>query len=171
MTLIEQLMQGVNGGTFLSICTETPVKLKGGKSNPFQGRVTKVVNGSNVMVFQNKNTNSYENMVRRRLEKEGKNPDSFQLSPRQWGVRDEGLPFVRHNGKLYLEVIFLKAGEVEYRLDGAKVDPSTIEGLDLEPKAEGEQGGLDNKVIIRTYDVSNIKSITINKQTYVLRDS
>lgn len=168
MTFIEQLMQSVNGSTFISISTETPVKLKGGKSNPFQGRVTKVVNGSNVMVFQNKNTNGYANMIRRRLEKEGKNPDSFQLSPRQWGVRDKDAPFVRHNGKLYLEVIYLKAGEVEYRLDGVKVNPSTIEGLDLESKSEGEQGGLNNKVIIRTYDVSNIKSITINKQTYTL---
>lgn len=168
MSFLEQLMQTVNGATFISLCTETPVKLKGGKSNPLQGRVSKVVLGSNVMVFTNQETNGYKSMVERRLVQEGKNPNDFQLAPRAWGVRDQGTPFVRHNGKLYLEVIFLSAGAVEYHVDGKKVDPTTIEGLDLEPKTEAEQGGLSNKVIVRTYDVSNIKTITINKHQYVL---
>lgn len=168
MTFLEQLMKDVNGGTFISLCTETPVKLKGGKSNPLQGRVTKVVLGSNVMVFTNQETNSYNEMVKRRLVAEGKNPADFVLSPRAWGVRDQGAPFVRHNGKLYLEVIFLSAGEVEYHVDGKKVDPKTITGLDLSPKQEAEQGGLVDKVIIRTYDVANIRTITINNHQYVL---
>jgi hypothetical protein len=166
MHAIEQLMQDVNGSTFISLVTETPVKLKGGKGNALQGRVTKLCAGSNVMVFQNKEVNGYAAMVARRLEEEGKDPKAFELSPRQWGVRDQGAPFVRHNGKLYLEVIFLKAGEVTYLVDGVPTDAKDIVGLGLEPKQEGAQGGLENRVILRTYDVANIKMITINHQEH-----
>lgn len=159
------LTENVNGTTFISIDTETVVKLKGGKSNPFQGRVTKRVCGSNVMVFQNKNTNGYQAMVERRLEKEGKNPQSFKLSPRTWGQRIPNTPFVEHKGNYYLEVIFLKAGTVQYLVDGVVTNPSKIEGLETS-KQEGEQGGLEDKVIIRTFKIDSIKHITINKNTY-----
>lgn len=62
----------VNGASFVSISTVTTPKLTGGKSNPHQGRVQKVMTSANVMVFQNKNSNGYENMVNRRLIAEGK---------------------------------------------------------------------------------------------------
>lgn len=160
------LMADLNGMTFISIDTETTVKLQGGKSNAFQGRVTKRVTGSSVMVFQNKKSNGYENMIRRRLEKEGKNPDRFHLSPRAWGERLPELPFVQHKDKYYLEVIFLKAGEVEYLIDGQPyADYHNIPGIVLEHE-EAEQGGLDDKVIIRTYGIDSVRAITINKQRH-----
>ena len=165
MTKIEQLMQDVNGNSFIAITTETIVKLPGGKKNPLQGLVTKRTTGSNVMVYQNKTTNTYENMVNRRLEKEGKNPGSFSVGPRAWGTRIPNTPFVEHNGQMYLEVIFLHCGEVKYFVGENQIDPST---LDLTEKEEGEQGGLNNKVILRCFNVSNIKEITINKQHFVL---
>jgi hypothetical protein len=164
MSAIQELMENVNGSTFIALDTTTPVTLKGGKANPFQGRVSKVVIGSNVMVFQNKNANAYENMVNRRLKEEGKG--EFAVGPRQWGERIQGTPFVTHKGALYLEVIFLKAGERHYTVDGARFD-GAIQGLD-EDKEEGHQGGLTDKVIIRTYKVANIDRITINKKTFVL---
>lgn len=156
----------VNGATFISIDTKTDVTLLGGKKNPMQGRVQKSTTGSNVMVFQNKTTNAYENMVNRRLEKEGK-PVVFEVGPRKWGTRIPNTPFVEHNGELYLEVIFLRAGEVQYLLDGQPVDKADIEGLAEKPDYEG-QGGLDNKVIIRTFKVSSIVGFTIDKQKYVM---
>lgn len=159
------LTENVNGATFIGIDTETTPTLRGGKSNPHQGRVTKVTEGSNVMVFQNKTTNAYENMVKRRLEQEGKNPEWFELKPRTWGTRIKNTCFVEHKGNYYVEVIFLKAGETHYTLDGKKVDKSVIEGLPFE-KEEAQQGGLSHKVIIRTFSVESIKSITINKQKY-----
>ena len=130
MTTVREIVTDkVNGGTFISINTETQVKLAGGQKNPLQGRVTKVVMGSNVMVFQNKHSNAYENMVARRLVQEGKDPNSFQLSPRSWGVRETGTPFVTHNGNEYLEVIFLKCGDVHYRVDGVVTLKDQIPGL------------------------------------------
>jgi hypothetical protein len=159
------LTDNINGATFITIDTETDVKLKGGKKNPLQGKVTKRVVGSNVMVFQNKKKSGYESMVMRRLEKEGKDPSSFTLKPRAWGHRLQGAPFVEHNGNYYVEVIFLHPGKTEYLVDGNVTDPNAITGMP-ERKEEAVQGGLNNKVVIRTYRVDNIRKITINKQTY-----
>ena len=167
-TTVVNAVSNVNGSSFIGLDTVTVPTLKGGKKNPHQGRVTKRVIGSSVMVFQNKNTNGYENMIRRRLLNEGKNPDSFELSERKWGTRLENLPIVKHDKdaitKHYLEVIFLKAGKVEYLLDGSPVQKDSIIGL--EESAEGEQGGLDNKVVIRTFEVNSIVRLRVDGAEY-----
>lgn len=163
MNIREIINPNLSGATFVSIDTLTPVKLYGGKKNPLQDRVTKRVTGSNVMLFQNKNVHGYDAMVKRRLMLEGKDPASFVLGERKWGTREPNVPFITHNGKEYLEVIFLNAGSVELLVDGAPYD-GVIDGLPVHQ--EGEQGGLSNKVIIRTYTVENITAVTINHQRY-----
>jgi len=167
--LLNSAISGINGASFIGLDTLTDVDLKGGKANSMKGLVQKATVGSSVMVFQNKITNGYANMVRRRLETEGKDPDSFELKPRVWGVRIEGTPMVEHKGTYYLEVIFLKAGETSYFFSGKPIRKDLIQGLDT-PKEEGNQGGLDNKVIIRTYKVDSIARITINKEVYIVID-
>ncbi len=158
----------VNGASFVTIDTVTTPKLTGGKSNPHQGRVKKFMTAANVMVFQNKNSNGYENMVNRRLIAEGKDPANFTLGPRQWGTRLENMPIVEHTKdgvtKHYLEVIFLKAGASHYTLDGNVVPASSIQGL--QESSEGEQGGLSDKVVIRTFDVDNITQIRADGQVF-----
>jgi hypothetical protein len=161
---VAKVFANIAGGTFVGMDTLTEVKLKGGKKNPMQGRVTKRMVGATVMCFSNANSNAYENMVRRRLEAEGKDANDFQLSPRAWGQRIAGTPFVEHNGKMYLEVIFMKAGAVEFMLDGKAVERNAIEGL--EEKQEGEQGGLENKVIIRTFALDSIEALRANGQEW-----
>ena len=169
--LLNPEISGINGASFIGIDTLTDVTLKGGKANSMQGLVQKANIGSSVMVFQNKNSNGYENMVRRRLEAEGKNTD-FEVKPRVWGQRIEGTPIVHHvdkkgNENYYLEVIFLKSGDVSYSLSSKPIKKSLIEGLE-DDKEEGVQGGLDNKVIIRSYKIASISRITINKDTYIV---
>ena len=164
MPNLAEIMKNANGASFISIDTVTVPVLRGGKKNPFQGRVKKHMTGASVMIFQNKNTNGYNNMVERRLIAEGKDPSSFQLGQRSWGTRIENTPFVVHTNKdgvtkHYLEVIFLKAGTIHYTVDGEEFDASKIEGLEQDKK-EGEQGGLNNKVIIRDFEVNNIKGMT-----------
>ena len=154
----------INGMTPIGLDTVTTPKLKGGKSNPMQGRVKKHMKGANVMLFQNKRVHGYEAMVKRRLVGEGKNPASFVLSPRKWGQRIPNTPFVEHNGNYYLEVIFLHAGEVEYTLDDQPIAVEDIVGLELNKK-EAHQGGLSDKVIVRTFKVEGIERVTINGQT------
>jgi hypothetical protein len=158
----------VNGGSFVGIDTLVEVKLTGGKANPQQGRVTKRQVGSQVMVFSNQKTNAYAAMIERRLVAEGKDPASFTLSPRAWGTRIPDMPIVEHfkDGvtKYYLEVIYLKAGAVEYRLDGAPIAESEIIGLPV--ATAGQQGGLDNKVIIRTFAADSITEVRVDGKVY-----
>jgi hypothetical protein len=166
--ILEELMNEVNGATFVSIDTVTDVTLPGGKKNELNGRVQKLTEGSSVMVFQNKTINAYEAMVNRRLEKEGISTASFTVGPRSWGTRIQNTPFVEHKGVMYLEVIFLRPGNTSYLLDGkVTTDPSCIPASKENGVGDGwEQGGLINKVIIRTYKVDSIVGITINGQTF-----
>lgn len=152
------------GGTFVGMDTLTEVKLKGGKKNPQQGRVTKRMTGAQVMCFSNQNGSAYEAMVRRRLEQEGKSAADFQLSPRAWGERIAGTPFVAHKGNHYLEVIFLRAGRVEFLLDGQPCAREAVEGL--EEGTAGEQGGLENKVVIRTFALDSVTALRANGEEW-----
>lgn len=158
----------VNGASFIGLDTLTTPKLAGGKKNLQQGRVQKRMTGANVMSFQNKTTNGYENMVKRRLVAEGKNPDDFVLGERAWGQRVPNMPIVEHTKdgivNYYLEVIFLTSGDSEYLLDGVVVPATAIQGL---PEAsDSGQGGLDNKVIVRTFAIDSITELRINGQVF-----
>lgn len=154
-----------NGNTFISIETLTTPKLKGGLKNPQQGRIVKK-SVSNVMIFQNKHTNGYNNMVKRRLENEGKDPESFQLHPRKWGERVENTPLVKHKDQTYLEVIFIKNISTEFFLDDELINKDEVIGFQ---SRKPDQGGLDNSVIIRTYKLDSIKKIKINKEEYLIK--
>lgn len=161
--------KAVLGSNFINIKTQTLVNLTGGKSNPQQDRVTKK-NESVVMVFQNKKQNAYDNMVKRRLEQEGKDPESFVLGPRKWGNRLQGCPLVEHKGQYYLEVIYINSPNfVEYYLDGNPIKKENIIGLP-ERKEDNGQAGLDNKVVIRTYKLSSIIQMTLNKEIYEIEN-
>lgn len=161
MHAVEALVHTVNGSAFAGIDTITDVTLTGGKKNPQQGRVTKVMNGAHIQLFSNKNgNNAYENMVNKRLAAEGK-PADFQVSPRKWGHRVKDVPMVEHNGELYLEAVFIKAGAVHYLLDGQPVAESDIIGLPVKKEYEDQQGGVDNKVQLRTFKLSSIKALRI----------
>lgn len=163
-----KLLQAVNGSTIINITTETVLPLLGGKDNPMKDRVKKVTEGTSVMVFQNKTTNGYAAMVQRRLNKEGKAVE-FQLSPRRWGTRVPNMPIVEHGEERYLEVIVLKTGAVHYELDGKVILPQAIQGMKPEPE-KAEQGGLDDKVIIKAYNFDSIRSMTINKEKHIFED-
>lgn len=157
-------VQAIKGGSFVGIDTHTDVKLTGGQKNPQQGRVTKRMTGALCMAFTNEGINAYKAMVQRRLDAEGKDPEDFKISERAWGVRIPNMPIVEHKGTYYLEVIFLKPGKVEYLLDGQVVPESDIQGLPV--KRESEQGGLDNKVIIRDFKAESIVELRCNGQVF-----
>lgn len=161
---IKDIMASVSGNSFIRLDTTTIPKLTGGQKNAMQGKITKTTTGSNVMVYQNKHTNAYENAVNKRLEKEGKDPSNFTLQDRKWGTRVPNMPLVEHKGSLYLEVIFLHSGTVSYQLDGDTIEKSAIVGL--AEKKEGKQGGLSDKVVIRDFKVSSINAIQIDKVLY-----
>lgn len=162
---LKDIFANIGGAKFIGIDTLTPVKLTGGRKNPFQDRVTKASTGNSVQVFTNKKSNAYLNMVKRRLEKEGKDPDSFTLSPRKWGERIVGTPFVMHNEELYLEVIFLRSGQSTLLVDGLPYN-NDIPGLPVEREPTG-QAGLEDQVIIRTFKASSIIRVRVDGQEFV----
>ena len=154
----------INGASFVGLDTLTVPTLKGGKKNQMQGRITKRMMGANVMSFQNKNFSAYEAMVKRRLVAEGKQAEDFKLGERAWGTRIPNMPIVEHKGNYYLEVIFISSGVVSYYLDGNPINKSDIEGL--EEKEEGKQGGLQDKVIIRTFAAESITELRIDGKSF-----
>ena len=159
---IESIVSTISGCQFAFMDTITKVSLKGGKKNPMKDRVTKRASNQKVMIFST--NEGYENKVKRHLKKEGKDPESFEVQPRKWGTRRKDQPLVDHKGKVYIEVIFVSPGKIEYLLDGKEINKDDIIGL--EPKKEAEQGGVDEKVIIRTYALDSIISLRANKQSY-----
>jgi len=168
----KEIFANVNGSSFIGLDSLTQVPLFGGKRNPMQGRVTKLMTGANVMVFQNKHSSSYGDMVQRRLEREGKDPATFQLSPRAWGERIPETPFIQHekDGEMhyYLEVIFLRAGEVQYLLDGEPIAKADIVGLKETEPSEESQGGLENKVVIRSFKLASITGLRVDGHEYLI---
>lgn len=159
---VAQVLSGVRGSSFVGVSTKTVPVLAGGKKNPMQGRVVKVMEGASGQVFTNTNTNGYENKVNRRLEAEGK--EAFVLSPRVWGERIPETPFVTHKGAMYLEVVMSTAGKISYLLDGKPIAKSEIIGL--KEKTEGEQGGLEDKVVVRTFAEDSITELKVNGKVF-----
>lgn len=163
--LVLDLINRINGVTFAGLDCVTDVKLKGGKSNPMQGRVTKRCDGNRVMLFTNKKSSGYENMVKRRLEQEGKDPSSFVLGKLAWGERIPESPIIEHKGAYYLQTIFLAAGKSTYFLDGQPIAKEDIIGLDDKDVGSGRQGLEDeNKVVVRTYKFDSIRCIRLFKE-------
>ena len=88
----------------------------------------------------------------------------FTVSERKWGTRIPNTPIIEHTGKdgktkHYLEVIFLSAGESRYYVDGEEVNINEIPGFEKSSVDPDSQGGLEDKVIIRTYSLENVKEI------------
>jgi len=167
---LNEVISKVKGTTFAGITTRTQVKLTGGKKNPMQGRVEKLTEDSNIVVYSNAEVSGYGAMVKRRMLKEGKDPEEFVMKPRAWGTRVGKSPFIEHNGKYYLECIFRSAGKTTYLLDGKPIDKEEIEGLP-EPKEKTEaqeksQGGIEDKIILRTFALESIVSVKLKNEVF-----
>lgn len=101
---LREVIASVKGAKFATIVTKTDVKMTGGKSNPYYGRVTKVARVHGMINWL------YENAVNNKREKEGQpltndgEIEKFISQPRAWGKRlhlEVGnkqllLPFVHH---------------------------------------------------------------------------
>ena len=167
---LRHVLANVNGSSFVGVdfatvapCRKTLGGKRGTGLNPHFQQVQKIHRNAQVMVFQNKAINGYESMVERRLIAEGKNPSRFKLQPRKWGTRIPDFPIVTHipkdciNPKFYLEVIFLRPGETEYRYKGAPIAKEDIIGLQVPSHGDDYQGGLDDDVVICTDSITQIR--------------
>lgn len=131
ITLSNIFQASHKGALIIGFDTKTVPVLKGGKANPMQGRVEKVMTGAVAMVNRN-----YENARNKQLQVAGFKP-TFKVQPRRWGkYAIKGLPVLEHKGAVYLNTSILKAGKVHYLLDGQPIAKEAIEGLN-ESKGTG----------------------------------
>lgn len=157
---LNEILEQVEGSGKFSIDTITDVKLKGGKKNPFQGRVQKRTNNAVVTIYNKYDQGAYVNLVKEQMEKEGKDSSTFEVKPRAWGVRIENTPFVKHNEKHYIECFFESSGETQYLVDGEEYD-GEIEGMPEKKVNEESQGGIENKVIVRTFSIDSLEKVNM----------
>jgi len=150
------------GATFITFSAVTEVKmnksvvLNGTKqTNPFYARVAKESTVNAQINF------NYENAVNNRREKEGSERD-FQTAGLRWGNKNSNNSIVYNNGQWYLQVRVLKVYSTKYFVDNKETPKSEIEQyLPVRKEGSGRQG-VENEIIIRTYKLDNITSITID---------
>jgi len=170
--IVECIMDNLQVSQMVGLDTLTQVKLKGGKNNPLQGRVTKANEGIVGMISTNMPA-LYQNMVNRRLAKQH-DVDAkwmiaepyFESEKPKWGTIIEGSPFLEHKGSYYLRMIFIRNGRVTDFVDGYPTGRHLIEGYPPITE-EADQKGLFDKVVFRTFKVESIQAVRINKKSFI----
>jgi hypothetical protein len=158
------------GADFITFSALTEVKVNksaviGGikQTNPFFGRIAKESTVNAQINF------NYENAVNNRREKEGSDRD-FQTAGLKWGNKNHNNSIVYNNGQWYLQVRVLKGYGTRYFVDGKETPKSEIEAyLPVKKEGSGRQG-VEDEIIIRTYKLDNINSITMNGSVVQIED-
>jgi hypothetical protein len=143
-TAVQDLLSRIHGCTFASLDAVT-VACKG---------VQRRVSGERVILFTNKKSSGYENMVRRRLQEAGLDPD-WKAGPLPWGERVPNTPMIFHKDVMYLQTIFLGGGDEKYFLGENEVDPAAFK---IKPNAVRAEG---NRVVVNTYRLESITRIKL----------
>jgi|TARA_B110000503_G_C7098118_1_gene392562 hypothetical protein len=87
----------------------------------------------------------------------------YKISPRKWGARVAGTPFVENNGEIYLPCIVESNIETVY-LDTNTGDPISMKVLSpwlVKPKEPKKQVGIVKKAIYRSYNLNAIVSVKL----------
>lgn len=173
ISVARKLFENVRGTCFAGIDTETTVPRLKRDEAVQPGVITKVTTGSVVMVFAQEERTAYSAQVKRRMEKEGLDPDSWEGGPLSYGEWVDDTVFIKHTKKgdaeptYYLRVHFVRAGTNEYFLDGKPIAKADIVDTSA-PKKEGVQGGQEEKVVPRNYKLDSIKNIRIDGTEYTV---
>lgn len=88
---------------------------------------------------------------------------SYTLSPRAWGERVKGSPFIKHNEELYLPCI-VESNVSVYYLDNETGDVITMADITpwlVKTKEPKKQAGLIKKAIYRSYNLNSIMSVKL----------
>jgi len=155
------------GARIISLITVTEAPLnKEGKEQ--YGKVFKIAHVNGIVNF------NFMNAINKQREKEGREAD-FVPEKRAWGTKLEGTPFVSHirktDGKheLYLEIKVEKVVDTGYRREnGDFIQPLEIWPFIRKSKSTLEYQKISKEVIVRTYNVKNIISVTIDGVTHVV---
>lgn len=156
-TSFNTIFARIKGCTFASLDTLTV---------PSPG-YRKRTRGTQVILFTNNKRSGYESMVKRRLEAQGLDPASFDADDLPFGDRIKGTPLILHKGKLYLQAVLIRPGTSEFSIVGGGVinvdDFPFLKGHAYEGYGQGLPPG--GRVIVRTYSLESIESITLLGET------
>lgn len=146
---LQNLLDKIEGCTFATLDTVTV---------PSPG-ITKRTTGERVILFTNKLSSGYENMVKRRLLEAGKNPDNFVLGDLPWGTRLPNSPLIENKGKYYLQCIRLVDGQSRYFIGKREVE--NPRGLMLRSRRTNQGLSKDDEVEVCCYRLDHIERIVL----------
>ena len=157
-------LDSIKGTSFISLEYESEPKSKKGWDGRIKKRTT-----TQAMISNTKNVNTYQNMVNRRLEQEGKKAD-FKVSKPVWGTKEStGISVhTKADGTTtrYLEFIVIGKYESVYLLDGVEVSDDVV-SKHLYATSKPKQGELENTVKYRKVKLENIKKLKALRQTVI----
>ena len=120
---------------------------------------------------------TYQDMVNNRLAKENAGSQinvTFEASELPWGEWVKGAEkcLLKHNGKFYLRVYCVanNVPKVEHTYMGESIDlkASKFDPWRKAEKVDGENQGLENPIVVRSYGFESIKEITIGGETFMV---
>lgn len=103
-----------------------PVKLKGGKSNPLQGRVTQYTTGSEVTLCSKFTT--YHELMQEACTKAG--TGKVEFGERRWGQHIGDTLFIEHLDNLYVQLIIDKVGTRRYLVDDKEATAEEVAAIE-----------------------------------------
>jgi len=149
---IVELLTQIEGCTFASLDAIT---------KPTPG-LRKVVTNEQVILFTNKKSSGYENMVKRRLEQAGLDPDTFTVGELPWGSRVPNTPLINCAGSMYLQCIIRKPGKSQYFIGQRELSPEAAKVFLPRDKGSPNQGlPRDKEVVCRCYALESITAIRL----------
>jgi len=164
--LIDMLSE-TKGATIITIVAKTEPKMKK-TGNPYYDKVRKISRVNGIVNFH------YDEGVKRRLEKEGKNISDFRQGE-SWHepviMNDKLTPFCRHkkNGNMYLRFMELKRIGTQYQdIAGNVIDENKIKPF-LYERTSYENQGLDTPLKFLVYGLDSIMYIMIDGNTYLVK--
>jgi hypothetical protein len=157
------VLKTVDNGTFINVTMLTDVRMNK-TNNPFFGRVKKL-SSCNYLTGVN-----YEGRVKTNMEKEGLNPDSFQVEKPSGKSHVSPCVLVddKTGGTFYLMVERFDEiqPKVEFLMDGDVIGKELFESY-MVKVSESKKQEQDRKVMVLTPKVENIVSFTLNGTKYV----
>ncbi len=158
---LQDLLKNLDGSkaVFCSLLTNTDARLKK-TNNPYKD-VRKVSKIFGMLNF------NYQNAVQNQQAREGLEKD-FISKERLYGFKNDEyngcLLYGANEIKLIVKVD--RTLKPKFLHEGKLIDKSKIESFIPSVAKSYTQQDIENEVIVRNYNLSNIKKITINKNTY-----
>jgi hypothetical protein len=159
-----EILLSVDKPTFTNIKSRISQKMKK-TDNPYFEKVFKTSVGNYFI------GGSYEDMVNKRMEKEGIEP-TFKSKECSVGGHVEGAKCILHNqnlGKHYLQYFIFETSNIKstYEFEGNEIEKQLFESY-IAKKSETSRQPQENKHRPQTFMLSSILEISLNGNRYVI---